>query len=166
MNPDGAAGADYSDAAFRLCARCGQSKPAHDFHQSRTGQFSYCRDCRRAYDRAYYAERGKETRLARMRLWRRAARAWMDELKVGRACADCGEIFPPYVMHWDHLPGHRKIAEISAMVGNRRRDIVLDELAKCELVCANCHVMRTVARARRTISEGDGEYRVEVVLAA
>jgi hypothetical protein len=66
-------------------------------------------------------------------------------------------------MHWDHLPGHLKIAEISVMVSSRRRAIVLEELAKCELVCANCHVMRTVIRARRTVSEAIADYRFDVV---
>ena len=151
---------------FRSCTKCGQSKPGSEFHRSRTGQFSYCGDCRRAYDRRYYAERGKAARLARVRVWRGEARAWMDALKEDRACADCGGIFPPYVMHWDHLPGHLKIAEISTMVGTRRREVVIDELAKCELVCANCHVMRTVVRARRTIAEELGHYRFAVVSAA
>ena len=114
--------------------KCGTSSLESGFHRSRTGQFSYCRDCRREYDRRYYAERGKTARLARMRVWRSAARAWMDDLKVGRPCADCGGTFPVYVMHWDHLPGHLKVGEISAMVGNRSREIVLDELKKLSLI--------------------------------
>jgi hypothetical protein len=52
------------------------------------------------------------------------------------------------------------------MVGNRRRADVIDELAKCELVCANCHVMRTVARARRAVREAPGDYRFAVISAA
>jgi hypothetical protein len=159
-------GADDPDDVFHSCAKCGESKPEGEFHRSRTGQFSYCGNCRRAYDRRYYAERGKAARLARVRVWRGEARAWMAALKEGRACADCGEVFPPFVMHWDHLPGHLKIGEISAMVGNRRRDVVLEELAKCELVCANCHVMRTVVRARRPIGEEPGDYRFEDLSAA
>jgi hypothetical protein len=35
------------------------------------------------------------------------------------------------------------------MVSSRTREAVLEELKKCELVCANCHVIRTVNRARR-----------------
>lgn len=77
----------------------------------------------------------------------------MDNLKDGRPCGDCGGIFPPFVMHWDHLPGYLKTADVSVLVGTRSREIVLNELAKCELVCANCHVMRTVVRARRTFTE-------------
>jgi hypothetical protein len=145
---------------------CGQSKPSAEFHRSLTGQFSYCRDCRCAYDRRYYAEFGKSARLLRKRARREAARAWMDSLKEGRPCADCAELFPPYVMHWDHLPGHRKVAAIGSMVGSWKRDTILDELTKCELVCANCHVMRTVLRARHTIAEAALDYRFEVTSAA
>ena len=145
---------------------CGQSKPSTEFHRSRTGQFSYCRDCRCAYDRRYYAERDKATRQERIRARHEAARAWMNSLKAGRPCADCGETFPPYVMHWDHLPGHMKVAAIGSMVGKWARDAVLDELKKCELVCANCHVMRTVERARRTIAEEALDYRFEAISAA
>jgi hypothetical protein len=77
-----------------------------------------------------------------------AERAWMSSLKEGVACADCGRMFPAWVMHWDHLPGYQKVACISEMVGSRRRAITVTELKKCELVCANCHVLRTISRGR------------------
>jgi len=53
-------------------------------------------------------------------------------------------------MHWDHLPEFDKIGEISSMVASRKREVIMEELKKCELVCANCHVLRTVVRTRRT----------------
>ena len=146
---------------LRLCARCAEWKTDAQFHNSRTGQFSYCRDCRRAYDRQYYDERGRTARIARQRDRINKARAWMAGLKSGSPCTDCGETFPVWVMHWDHLPGFEKRDAISVMVTNRTRAAVLDELKKCELVCANCHVMRTVRRARRTIAEGRTAYRFE-----
>lgn len=138
-----------ANGVMRRCAMCGLSKPEGEFHDSRTGQFSYCRACRRAYDCRYYHERGRATRLGRQRARVRAARAWMASLKEGVACADCGQLFPAWVMHWDHLPGHEKVACISELVGSRRRTIALAELKKCELVCANCHVLRTISRAGR-----------------
>jgi hypothetical protein len=73
----------------------------------------------------------------------------MASLKEGVPCHDCGDTFPVWVMHWDHLPEFEKISHISQMVGSRTREAIVEELKKCELVCANCHVMRTVARARR-----------------
>jgi len=90
----------------------------------------------------------------------------MDSLKEGRPCADCGYTFPTCVMHWDHLPGHPKIGDVSAMVTRFSRAIIVDELQKCELVCANCHVLRTVMRATRTVSEDASDYRFQGVRAA
>jgi hypothetical protein len=137
------------EAPLRLCARCDQWKTSDEFANSRTGQFSYCRDCRNAYDRQYYNDRGRPARLARQRAHNNAARAWMASLKEGIPCSDCGEVFPVWVMHWDHLPEFEKKGDVSVMVQSRTREVVLEEIEKCELVCANCHVMRTVARATR-----------------
>ena len=71
----------------------------------------------------------------------------MASIKKDIPCADCHQVFPAWVMHWDHLPGFEKLGDVSQLVTNRPRTVVLQELDKCELVCANCHVMRTVARA-------------------
>jgi len=78
----------------------------------------------------------------------------MASVKEGLACADCGQVFPVWVMHWDHLPGYEKVACISDMVRSRSRMSTLAELRKCELVCANCHVLRTISRAGRDSASG------------
>src|SRR5437879_13459397 len=106
---------------FRRCATCELWKAASEFHNSRTGQFSYCRECRRAYDRRYYHERGKAARSIRKRARAREARVWMNALKEGVPCCDCGQLFPVCVMHWAHLPGYENLGCISEMVGNRSR---------------------------------------------
>ena len=60
--------------------------------------------------------------------------------------------FPPAVMHWDHLPGHEKVKDVGRLAANHNRSQVLAEIEKCELVCANCHALRTLSRmtARRS----------------
>jgi hypothetical protein len=147
-------GLGVPSADLRRCARCLVWKSTAEFHRSRTDEFTYCRDCRNAYDRLYYAERGGPARRARRRAWLDSQREWMNSLKADVSCADCGEIFPPFVMHWDHLPGFEKRGEIGTMLGHYSRDVILEELKKCELVCANCHVMRTVRRATAAGQDG------------
>jgi len=71
----------------------------------------------------------------------------MNSLKAGKPCTDCDDTFPPFVMQWDHLPGFEKLGDIGTMLGRYPRAVILEELKKCELVCANCHVIRTVRRA-------------------
>lgn len=70
-------------------------------------------------------------------------------------------MFPPAAMQWDHLPGKIKLGDVSALHGRTRQEI-LAEIEKCELVCANCHTLRTAIRggwARPTsINEQPGVY--------
>jgi hypothetical protein len=76
-------------------------------------------------------------------------------------------VFAPEAMEWDHLPGQTKLGDISNKMRGRKANVLLAEIAKCELVCANCHAVRTrnrlLARSRddgRTIAEDELTYRV------
>jgi hypothetical protein len=77
---------------------------------------------------------------------RKELRKWYDGLK-DRPCTDCGGSFHPAAMHWDHLPGFEKVANLSRLkhLGSKRK--ILEEIKKCELVCANCHAVRTFERS-------------------
>lgn len=75
-------------------------------------------------------------------------KAFLDEVKRV-PCADCGERYHPCVMDFDHLPGFEKSEDVGRL-GNAGVTIerLKDEIAKCEIVCANCHRYRTfVTRA-------------------
>ncbi|KJL46451.1 hypothetical protein RS84_03085 [Microbacterium hydrocarbonoxydans] len=63
-------------------------------------------------------------------------------------CADCGEP-DPVVLDFDHRPGVRKRFEIARAVNASTRawSTILREIAKCDVVCANCHRRRTARRA-------------------
>jgi hypothetical protein len=76
----------------------------------------------------------------------RAARAELRRLK-DRPCKDCGGIFPYYVMEFDHVRG-KKLHD----VGHMRRHTpgrIRAEAAKCDLVCSNCHRIRTFKRMKK-----------------
>lgn len=68
-----------------------------------------------------------------------------------RPCMDCGGVFPTECMDFDHVRGDKKFT-ISVQ---RRRpwQEVLDEIAKCDVVCANCHRIRTKRRMRECAIE-------------
>jgi hypothetical protein len=71
-------------------------------------------------------------------------RAFIDALKAGIPCLDCGEVLPPYCMEYDHVRGEKRFA--LGKMANHRREAVLEEIAKCELVCCACHRVRTQTR--------------------
>ena len=78
-----------------------------------------------------------------MRLYRERRRALIDSFKA-KPCADCEETFPPVCMDFDHVRGV-KLFTIGDRSG-RSLEAILDEIAKCDVVCANCHRVRTQER--------------------
>lgn len=154
---------------MKRCCRCQQTKDLVDFHRSRLradGVQTVCKACRTHLD----SERYRTARAAGV-LWKRSnpkkdsTQAWIVSLKTGHACTDCGRVFPPAAMQWDHLPGTTKVADVSGL-RNRTREAILAEIAKCELVCVNCHTIRTVRRAgwaqpRRLVQDAASQYLVQ-----
>jgi len=61
-----------------------------------------------------------------------------------KPCADCKVQYPYYVMDFDHL-GDKKF-EISQRGNISSVKKLLDEIAKCDVVCSNCHRTRTWQR--------------------
>lgn len=120
------------------------------------------RDKVKAYNIAYYAEH-KEELLPMQRIRnkknyrenrqaytsRHWERVWRNSSVIQAIknvpCKDCKKEGPPYVMQFDHL-GDKKY-EIKQMVfGGHSLANIFKEIAKCEVVCANCHAIRTHKR--------------------
>jgi len=159
---------------MRICKGCGPTTA--DFPKGR----NYCQPCYKAKKRAWrqkqlaaggctgcyrlvetqpngYCERCIANRTKNTERLRKLS-AWVTSLKDGRVCTDCGQSFEPSLMHWDHLPGFDKIDNVSDMVWRGfRRETILKEIAKCELVCAACHVKRGIDRGQTTPYGGPGD---------
>jgi hypothetical protein len=86
----------------------------------------------------------------RLRTWTRKRpvstkrRVLLNALKSA-PCLDCNTSYPPCVMDFDHRPGEEKVARVSQLVGAPLH-ILLAEIAKCDLICSNCHRERTQRR--------------------
>lgn len=63
-----------------------------------------------------------------------------------KPCADCGAEYHPYVMDFDHVRGDKCMTLGSARqnYGTVGWDKLREEIAKCDVVCANCHRIRTL----------------------
>lgn len=130
----------------KRCSRCQLVKEIAEFHLSTAnGRQAWCKACRRAYDAAYHRRTWGEERRAQKRLREQEFARWYRDLKDA-PCTDCGGRFEAAVMQWDHLPGFEKCANPSDLARKCSRRRLLEEIEKCELVCANCHALRTVRR--------------------
>lgn len=70
----------------------------------------------------------------------------VDALKTRVPCADCGRSMQPAQMDFDHL--HEKVSNVSHLLSGPT-DRLVAEIAKCQVVGANCHSVRHLT-GRRT----------------
>jgi hypothetical protein len=81
------------------------------------------------------------------RIKKQLAKNWVHQYKVNHsACADCGVSYPPYVLDFDHLKD-KSFGISRALQLGLELDKIKQEVKKCEIVCANCHRIRTYNRS-------------------
>lgn len=113
-----------------------------------------------------YESENREARRERHREWAsknpEKAKAWrvskaavIREAK-NRPCFDCGIQYPYYVMQFDHREPAKKLFTIGNRGALKTLEVLNAEIAKCDVVCANCHMERThgpIGRQRRRHAE-------------
>lgn len=67
----------------------------------------------------------------------------LNAYKLKQGCSDCGYAEHPAALEFDHVYGE-KLSTISRLCGNSKK--MWEEVAKCEVVCSNCHSIRTWQR--------------------
>ena len=106
---------------------------------------------RRAASRRHYAANRRKVidRAADFnRAQRRVIRSLIVSLKESTPCTDCGLHYPYYVMQFDHVRGEKSFEVGASTRAGLSVASVQAEIAKCEIVCANCHAERTHQRGQ------------------
>ena len=138
------------------CSVCNKVKPYSEFYQRRTYRageyYEQCKQCFKERGRTYYHknhQRQLELALLRKKKYREQRKLWLEKLK-DRPCADCGVKYPPYVMDFDHRDAEIKVASISWLTLHNTSNLekIKLEMEKCDLVCSNCHRIRTHNRLK------------------
>lgn len=105
-----------------------------------------CRGCRADYGQSHYEahrQRYIDNAVQRKRILAESNAQELIRYLSERSCSDCGES-DPLVLEFDHV-GEKSFA-IGTALRERRWEVIKREIAKCELVCANCHRRRTARR--------------------
>ena len=93
----------------------------------------------RAYSRAQKDKYDRTTKVA------------IRSYKENHPCSDCSKSYPWFVMEFDHVPERgKKTIDISCALQSRWKfERILKEIEKCDVVCANCHRIRTFSHSSR-----------------
>lgn len=132
-----------------MCYRCHVAKPFDEFYKDRSRSCGYgntCRECDNKKNLANKAIRRDEKRRERKAEGRGSrfndeTEKRIRELK-SKPCMDCNQCFPPVCMDFDHRDPSKKLFSVSMWRSYSAFEIV-EEIAKCDVVCANCHRVRT-----------------------
>ena len=125
---------------MKQCSKCKEQKYKEEFKKNKgtkDGLHYYCKQCSREYQNSRYQKHYKEKELKRTKDRRQRNRDMIQEIKSQSGCQKCNEN-DPACLDFHHLDPEEKEYVISEMTGWGRQTI-LNEIAKCIVVCANCH---------------------------
>lgn len=132
---------------MKTCTYCKKSKDECDFYkvrkdkEAREGICKICRSNKSRKNHYKYVDENLNNRAALTR--------FLTNHFKNKPCTDCGKSFPTCAMDYDHLRdkkfdiagGYRKISVMD----------LLDEIDKCDVVCAVCHRFRTVKQRGKEV---------------
>lgn len=141
----------------RTCHRCKVEQPIDQFYVDAEARATVrrgkktrypCRGCQQAYAAKRRAPRQE----------------YVEKVKAESGCMDCG-LRPEYsqVLEFDHRPDEVKLFHISDRMGSGAMEEFIAEIAKCDIVCANCHRVRTVIKNQFGQALGDTRVRMKQV---
>lgn len=115
---------------MKECFRCKLSKTLSEFSIVGTGKragkvHSYCKTC--VVDEALVRQRAFKLRCVEYK---------------GSVCIDCDVKGHPAIYDFHHLDPEQKDFNIAKVKSYKWSDEVKSELAKCVLLCSNCHRLR------------------------
>jgi hypothetical protein len=111
-----------------VCRYCRLEKPIESFEV-----------CRIVRGKAYRRLRCRQCKRQKTNERRTALRLWLDDYKRTLRCSRCG--FADYrALEFHHLEGLEKDFNVADMIrSGLARRAILREIAKCVVLCSNCH---------------------------
>lgn len=139
----------------KQCGSCGNYKDDYEFNYRNKLlglRSSRCRTCDNEYSRQHYQEHRTEhiENSKRSRPQSTAnARDFVNHYLAERRCQDCGN-YDPQVLTFDHVRGKKKMNISDMIVRGYSVSAIAEEIVKCDVVCANCHILREKRRRGET----------------
>lgn len=118
---------------MRKCDDCSILIEFNDFYNTSPNICKYC---------------FKQRTRIRMKNRRVRFRKKLTSIKESTPCFDCGIQYKHYIMEYDHIANDKLMNVTHMLTGSRSWKSIENEIAKCQLVCANCHRTRTFERRR------------------
>lgn len=125
----------------KKCNTCKIDKPIDQFSKRLNGYQNKCKKCNKDYLKNYnpdYYKNNPDKFAENQSNYRKSNLKWYKELKKTLKCSKCPEN-DPACLEFHHLNERTKRFNIASSPGKFSREIILEEMSKCIILCSNCH---------------------------
>ena len=127
---------------MKKCTTCKETKQNEEFSINtfkKNGLNDNCKVCHSLYRKKHY-EDNKQKYIDKARVKALEYASIFNDYMKDKSCLDCGND-NPVVLEFDHR------GDKSYNISDKKSKLTLEtlklEIAKCDIVCANCHKIRT-----------------------
>jgi hypothetical protein len=129
---------------MKQCTVCLEEKDENSFFFKNTAKnirHSICKQCYNASRSSDHYQKNKQAYIDRAKETQKRIRNYIISAKAV-PCADCGKEYHFSAMDFDHVTGEKKfnLSQVNKVTSIKAAK---EEIAKCEVVCSNCHRFRT-----------------------
>lgn len=124
---------------MNTCIKCAVEKSIEEFYTK-----NVCKECRKAYKQEHYLRNPQYYKDKAVQSNNKALvrnRTWLREFLNSHPCEHCGER-DHEVLDFDHLDPSIKANDVAHMMTGSLKKLQI-EVAKCRVLCANCHRRHT-----------------------
>jgi hypothetical protein len=135
----------------KRCQKCSETKDVKKFSKDskqKDGLQTWCKACSAAHSKIYYQKHAKKMRKqsnSAYKLRKARNKQWVRNFLEKHPCVDCGT-GDVRVLEFDHCRGVKKQYVSRLVMDGYSIECIKTEIAKCDVVCANCHRIRTYER--------------------
>lgn len=126
----------------KVCTKCKRELPFDDFrwkNKSQNLKHSQCKECQKAQEKQHYQNsKERQQSVKSTAVFQKERNIMLVEQVKGCGCKKCGEK-RSYVLDFHHINAEDKINVIAHMIKSSGEKTLIEELAKCDVLCANCH---------------------------
>lgn len=130
------------DTNYKVCNICDELKHTSEYHPNKTcrkGVVGTCKLCSKIRVRKWYSD-NRDRRQSYANSRNQSRKREVVE-HFGNKCHDCEFSYPQYVYQFHHLDPSQKGINPSYAMSSRPGEM-WEELNKCIMLCANCHMIR------------------------
>ena len=126
----------------KVCTKCKQELPFDNFrwkNKSQNLKHSQCKECQKVQEKQHYQNsKERQQSVKSTAVFQKERNIMLVEQAKKCGCKKCGEK-RNYVLDFHHIVAEEKIWDIAHMIKSSGEKTLLEELAKCDVLCANCH---------------------------